>query len=259
MNLTLTRPLAFIDLETTGLNISTDRIVEISVLKLLPDGVKEVFTMVINPEIPIPKQASDIHGFKDEDVKDAPTFAKVGKNILQFIGNADLSGYNIVKFDLPLLVEEFLRVGIDFPIESRKVIDVQHIFHKMEKRDLAAAYKFYCNREIVNQHSAEADITATYEILLAQVDKYNNIGKNIDELYDFTGRQMETLVDLASRLVKDDKGIPVFNFGKYKGRSVFEIFEKDPSYYSWMMKGDFPLYTKKKLTELILKWKQEKA
>lgn len=259
MNLILKRPLALIDLETTGLSISNDRIVEISILKLMPDQSQDVLTMRINPEMSIPKQSTEIHKITDDDVKDAPTFAKVAKNLIQFIGNADLSGYNIYKFDLPVIMEEFLRAGVDFSMENRKVVDVQHIFHKMEKRDLSAAYMFYCNKEIVNQHSAEADIKATYEVLLAQVGKYDNIGKSIDELYDFTGRQLENMIDFAGRIVLDDKGVPVFNFGKYKGRSVYDIFEKDSAYYSWMMNGDFPLYTKKKLTELILRWKQKKA
>lgn len=259
MSLLLKRPMAFIDLETTGLSISADRIVEISIMKLMPDGSKDVLTILVNPEMPIPAQSTAIHGITDDDVKDSPSFSKIAKNLVQFIGNADLSGYNIYKFDLPIMMEEFLRTGVDFPMENRKVIDVQHIFHKMEKRDLAAAYKFYCDKEIVNQHHAEADILATYEVLLAQVKKYNEIGKTVEELYDFTGRQMETMLDFAGRFILDEKGNPIFNFGKYKGRSIFEIFEKDPAYYSWMMNGDFPLYTKKKLTELILKWKQQRG
>lgn len=257
MTIKITKPLVFIDLETTGLSISTDRIVEISILKMNPDQSTEIKTLRVNPEIPIPQESINIHGITDEDVKDEPSFAKVAKTIAQFIGNADISGYNVLKFDIPLLMEEFLRNNIDFNLDGRKIVDVQHIFHKKEKRDLAAAYKFYCNKEIVNQHSAEADIIATKEVLLAQIEKYDDLDNSIDALYDFTGKQSENNVDLAGRIIKDEKGNIVFNFGKYKGQIVTDIFQKDPAYYGWMMKNDFPLYTKKKLTELILTWKNE--
>lgn len=258
MEFKLTKPIVFIDLETTGLNISSDRIVEIAMLKLHPDQSTEIKTYRVNPEMPMPKSAYDIHHISDEDLKDAPPFSKIAKLVLQFIGNSDLSGYNIAKFDLPLLMEEFLRLNIDFPLENRKVVDVQHIFHKKEKRDLASAYRFYCDKKIINQHSAEADITATYEVLLAQVEKYDDLEPNIDSLYNFTGKSNESNYDLAGRIVKNAEGTILFNFGKYKGKPVTDIFAKDPGYYAWMMRGDFPQYTKKRLTELFIRWKQEK-
>jgi len=257
MKLSLTKPLAFIDLETTGLDIVNDRIIEIAILKLLPDGNKELFIQRINPGIPVPPKTTAIHGIKDDDLIDKPTFDKVGKNIVNFIDNADLAGFNIMKFDLPLLVEEFLRFHINFSLENRKVIDVQHIFHKMEKRDLATAYKFYCEKTIEKHHSAEYDIRATEEILHVQLEKYKNIGNNVDEINNFLGKPIEKIVDFASRMIIDDRGDIVYNFGKYKGKRVDEIFEKDPSYYSWIMNSDFSQNTKNKLTELYMKWKRK--
>ncbi|MBL6964145.1 MAG: 3'-5' exonuclease [Bacteroidetes bacterium] len=256
MTIKLTKPLALFDLETTGLNISSDRIIEISILKLLPDGGRENLTQRINPEIPVSEESFAIHGISNEDLKDEPAFAKIAKNLVNFIGNADLSGYNVVKFDLPMFVEELLRANVDFSLEGRKVIDVQHIFHKKERRDLAAAYQFYCDKEIENQHSAEADIMATEEVLQAQIERYEDIGDDMDSLYEFTGKQLENMVDLAGRIVLNEEGEAVFNFGKYKSRKVFDIFEKDPAYYGWIIKNDFPQHTKQKLTELMFKWKQ---
>jgi DNA polymerase-3 subunit epsilon len=258
MPIKLTKPLALFDLETTGLNISTDRIIEIAILKLLPSGERESFVQRINPEIEISAESQEIHGISQDDVKDEPVFAKVAKNIVNFIGNADLSGYNVVKFDLPMLVEELLRANVDFSLEGRKVVDVQHIFHMKERRDLAAAFKFYCNKEIVNQHSAKADIEATEEVLQAQIDRYEDIGNTIDNIYEFTGRPLENMVDLAGRMIKNEGGEVVFNFGKHKSKKVFDIFEKDPAYYGWITKNDFPQHTKQKLTELMFKWKQMK-
>lgn len=257
MSLKLNRPLAFIDLETTGLNLSNDRIVEISILKLHPDQRKEIMTQRINPEILISAEATAIHGITNDDVKNEPSFAKVAGTFISFIANSDLSGYNIVKFDLPMLVEEFLRSNVDFSIEGRKVIDVMNIFRLMEKRDLGAAYKFYCNKEIENRHSAEGDIVATQEVLLAQIEKYEELTGTVDHLYEFTGKPLDSMVDMASRIVMNSKKEAVFNFGKYKDKTLYEIFEKDPSYYHWMLRGDFPLYTKKKMTEYLLKWKNE--
>jgi DNA polymerase III subunit epsilon len=257
MTLKLNRPLAFIDLETTGLNLANDRIVEISILKMHPDQRKEIMTQRINPEIMISAEATAIHHITNEDVKNEPTFAKVAGTLNNFIANSDLSGYNIVKFDLPLLVEEFLRCGVDFSVEGRKVIDVMNIFKIMEKRDLASAYKFYCDKEIENQHSAEADIIATQEVLMAQIVKYEELTGNVDQLYEFTGKPLDSMIDMASRIVMNNKKEPVFNFGKYKDKTLYEVFEKDPSYYHWMLRGDFPLYTKKKMTEYLLKWKNE--
>jgi len=259
MKLKLTKPLAFIDLETTGLNVGNDRIVEIAILKVFPDGSSETYLQRINPEIPISAESISIHGITEEDLKDKPTFAKLGKNILNFIGNADLSGFNILRFDLPMLVEEFMRNGMELYLEGRKVIDVQQIYHKKEKRDLASAYKFYCDKVIENQHSAEADIIATKDVLLEQLNRYDDIGEDVESLYEFTGRQLENMVDLAGRIVRNEEGEIVFNFGKHKGRKVFEIFEKDPAYYGWILKNDFPEYTKKKMTELLFKWKQKRG
>jgi DNA polymerase III subunit epsilon len=257
MTLKLNRPLAFIDLETTGLNLANDRIVEISILKMHPDQRKEVMTQRINPGIPISAESISIHHITNEDVANEPSFAKVAGTLNNFIANSDLSGYNIVKFDLPLLMEEFLRAEVDFSVEGRKVIDVMNIYKIMEKRDLASAYKFYCNKEIENQHSAEADIIATQEVLMAQIEKYAELSANVDQLYEFTGKPLDSMVDMASRIVLNSKKEPVFNFGKYKDKTLYEVFEKDPSYYHWMLRGDFPLYTKKKMTEYLLKWKNE--
>ncbi len=257
MILELTKPLAFIDLETTGLKIGYDRIIEFSVLKFMPDGSRKTYTQRVNPEMEIHEEALKVHKISLEELQHEPTFAEVARQLVNFIDNSDLCGFNIMKFDLPMLIEEFMRVNVDFKLEGRKVIDAQHIFHKMEKRDLAAAYRFYCNKQIENQHSAEADIQATYEVLMAQVQKYKALKNNVDAIYEFLGKPLENMVDLANRLIKNSKGEVVFNFGKYKGQKVEDIFEKDPSYYSWMMNGDFPAYTKKKLTELYIQWKKK--
>lgn len=251
MKLQLKRPIVFFDLETTGTDVAKDRIVEISILKLHPDGKKEVKTRRVNPEMPIPAGSSEIHGIYDEDVKDEPTFAALAKSLAQFIGNSDLAGYNSNKFDVPLLMEEFLRVGVDFELESRKLVDVQNIFHKMEQRTLVAAYKFYCGKDLVDAHSAEADIKATYEVLESQIERYEELENDIDFLADFSKRN--DTADLMGRIVFNEEGVEVFNFGKHKGKPVTEVLEKEPSYYDWMMKGDFPLYTKKILTGIKLR------
>ncbi|HET8828082.1 MAG TPA: exonuclease domain-containing protein [Pelobium sp.] len=258
MKLNLKRPLAFFDLESTGVNVASDRIVEISILKASPDGTEDVKTLKIKPPIPIPLESSLIHGIYDEDVKDAPTFKEVAQEIIDFIGDADLAGYNSNKFDIPLLMEEFLRIGINFDIENRKFVDVQNIFHQMEQRTLKAAYKFYCDKDIVNAHSAEADIRATYEVLLAQLEKYEGkefedkkgnvstpVVNDVDGLHSFTN--LNKPVDFAGRMVFNEDEVACFNFGKHKGKPVFQVFEEEPSYYAWMMKGDFPLYTKNRL------------
>jgi DNA polymerase III subunit epsilon len=251
IKLNLTRPLAFIDLETTGVNVASDRIVEISVLKVLPDHTQEVFTRRVNPTISIPPGASKIHGIMDEDVKDAPKFSQIAGELIRFISNSDFAGYNSTRFDIPLLAEEFLRAEIDFDLKGRKFIDVQNIFHKMEQRTLSAAYKFYCDKEIVNAHSAEADIKATYEVLMAQLNKYQDLQNNIDHLHEFSSKSNN--VDLAGRIVYNEKGQEVFNFGKHKDKPVTDVFRIEPSYFDWMMKGDFPLYTKKVLTAIRLR------
>ena len=248
MPLQLKRPLVFIDLETTGTNLSTDRIVEIAIIKVFPDGSRAVKQKIINPQIPIPKSSSDIHGITDDKVKDAPTFKQVANELKQFIDDADLSGYNSNRFDIPLLMEEFLRAGLDIDMTDRKMVDVQHIFHMMEKRTLGAAYKFYCEKELLDAHSAEADATATWEILEAQLIRYEHLGNSLETILQFTGE--EKFVDFARRFIMDND-VEIFNFGKHKGRPVSEVLKAEPQYYDWMMKGDFPLHTKQKLTEIL--------
>ena len=248
MPLQLTRPVAFIDLETTGTNLGTDRIVEIAIVKIHPDGTKQVKRKLINPEMPIPAGASDIHGITDDMVKDAPAFRQVANEIKQFIDNCDLGGYNSNRFDIPLLMEEFLRLPLEVDMKGRKMVDVQKIFHMMEQRTLSAAYKFYCNKSLEDAHSAEADATATWEILEAQLEKYPQIGNTVDAIVKFTGE--DSVVDFARRFVMEN-GREVFNFGKHKGRPVEEVLKTEPQYYDWMMKGDFPLHTKQKLTEIL--------
>ncbi len=248
MALQLSRPIVFIDLETTGINIATDRILEIAIIKILPDRSKVVKHKLINPQIPIPKASSDIHGITDEKVKDAPVFKEVANELKQFIDNADLSGYNSNRFDIPLLMEEFLRAGIVLDMSNRKMLDVQTIFHMMEKRTLGAAYKFYCEKELIDAHSAEADASATWEILEAQLERYEHLGNTVETVLQFTGE--EKFVDFARRFVMDND-VEVFNFGKHKGRCVAEVLKAEPQYYDWMMKGDFPLHTKQKLTEIF--------
>ncbi|WP_410221341.1 exonuclease domain-containing protein [Pedobacter sp.] len=269
MKLNLRRPLAFFDLEATGINVGIDRIVEIAVLKIMPDGTEQILTKRINPEMPIPLASSLIHGIYDEDIKDAPVFATIAQEIANFIADADLAGYNSNKFDIPMLLEEFLRVGIDFDMNDRKFVDVQNIFHQMEQRTLKAAYKFYCDKELVNAHSAEADIRATYEVLLAQLEKYKEtefedknrkksvpVQNNVDALHEFTN--MNKSVDYAGRIVYNEKGEETINFGKHKGRTLESIFDTEPSYYAWMMQGDFPLFTKKKLEDVWKRWSKKK-
>ncbi len=248
MPLQLKRPIVFIDLETTGINIATDRIVEIALIKILPDKSKQVKRKLINPQMPIPKSSSDIHGITDDMVKEAPAFKEVANELKQFIENSDLSGYNSNRFDIPLLMEEFLRAGIVIDMGGRKMVDVQTIFHAMEKRTLEAAYKFYCKKDLVDAHSAEADALATWEILEAQLDRYKNLGSTVDTILQFTGE--EKYVDFARRFVLDND-VEVFNFGKHKGRPVADVLKAEPQYYDWMMRGDFPLHTKQKLTEIF--------
>ena len=248
MKLNLKRPIVFFDLETTGVDTAKDRIVEISMVKVMPDGEEIIKTRRINPQMHIPEDATAVHGITDEDVKDAPTFAQIAKSLSQFIEGCDFGGFNSNRFDLPMLVEEFLRAGVDVDFKKRKFIDVQNIFHKMEQRTLVAAYKFYCDKELDGAHSAEVDTKATYEVLKAQLDRYPELQNDIAALAEFSTRG-ET-ADYAGRIIYNEKGEEVFNFGKYKGMSVSEVFRKDPSYYAWMMNGDFPLYTKKVITEI---------
>jgi DNA polymerase-3 subunit epsilon len=246
--LQLTSPLAIIDLETTGINLGTDRIVEIAIVKILPDGNKQVKRKLLNPEIPISAASSDIHGITNEMVKDAPTFRQVANELKQFLDHCDLAGYNSNRFDIPMLAEEFLRIGMEFEGKGRKLLDVQKIFHMMEQRTLSAAYRFYCNKELEGAHGAEVDASATWEVLVAQVGRYPQLGNNVDTILKHIGE--EPLVDYARRFVLEN-GVEIFNFGKHKGRSVAEILKSEPQYYDWMMKGDFPLHTKQKLTEIF--------
>ena len=249
--LKLTRPLVFFDLETTGVNVGTDRIVEISLLKLNADGSRTTKTWRINPGIPIPAGATKIHGITDDDVKDAPKFGEVAGEIRTFFEHCDLSGYNVIKFDLPLLAEEFSRSGLDFSVEERAIVDVQNIFHKMEQRTLSAAYKFYCDKDLTNAHTAEGDTEATYEVLIAQLERYEKLPNDVPALHNFSVAQRN--VDLAGRIIFNESGIEVFNFGKHKGKPVAELFLKESSYYDWMMNGDFPANTKSVITRLRLK------
>lgn len=248
--LKLKRPIAIFDIESTGINVATDRIVEICIMKVLPSGETITKTLRVNPTIPIPKEVSEIHGIYDEDVKDKPTFAQIAKDLALFFKGCDIAGYNSNRFDVPLLVEEFLRVNIDFKADNRRFVDVLRIFQKMERRDLTSAYKFYCEKDLTNAHSAEADVIATYEVLLAQVQRYEGINNDVEFLHDFT--KDGNFVDSGRRLILD-KDVVKFNFGKHKGKPVEEVLRKEPQYYDWMMRSDFLLDTKQKLTSIKLK------
>ncbi len=251
MKLNLKNPIAFLDLETTGTNIVKDRIVEISILKVDVNNEEETKTWLVNPEMHIPAVTTAIHNITDEKVKDAPTFKELAKTIAQFLEGCDLGGFNSNRFDIPLLAEEFLRADVDIDLRKRKFVDVQTIFHKMEQRTLVAAYKLYCDKSLENAHSAEADTRATYEVLQAQLDRYDNLHNDVDWLSGYSAFTRNA--DFAGRIVFNDKNKEVFNFGKYKGKAVEEVFDKDPGYYSWMMNGDFSLHTKKVLTEIKLR------
>lgn len=256
MELNIKNPIVFFDLETTGLNIATDRIVEISYLKVWPNGKEESKTRRINPEMPIPAISTAVHGITDADVASCPTFKEVAKTIAADFKGCDLAGYNSSRFDVPLLVEEMLRAGVDFDISRRKQIDVQTIFHKMEQRTLSAAYRFYCEKELDNAHSAEADTRATYEVLKSQLDRYSNLPNDMGALAEFT--TYNNNIDLAGRIIKDEQGRAVFNFGKHKGKLVFDVFATDFGFYDWMQKGEFTLNTKKVLTELYMEYQRKK-
>lgn len=264
MQLQLKNPIIFLDLETTGINIVTDRIVEIALIKVHVNGTEEEKQLRINPEMPIPLETSLIHGIYDEDVKDAPTFKEVAKTLAKFIEGCDFGGFNSNRFDIPLLAEEFLRADIDIDFKKHKFIDVQTIFHKMEKRTLAAAYKFYCKQELVDAHSAMADTKATYEVLKAQLDHYQGVEfkdnkgnvtqpivNDVDQLHEFSS--FNNNVDFVGRIIYDEHGVETFNFGKNKGISVEKVLNEQPGYFGWMMNSEFPLFTKKVLTRLKLK------
>lgn len=251
MALELKRPIVFFDLETTGVNVASDRIVEISMLKISPSGDEDEKTYKINPTVPIPKLTSEIHGIYDKDVVDCPTFKQVGKTIANFMKDCDLAGYNSNKFDIPMLAEEFLRAEIDFDFTKRKFVDAQVVFMKKEPRTLTAALQFYCNKKLENAHSAAADTRATYEVLLAQLERYEDLENNVDFLCKFSTQNRN--VDFAGKIVFDKNDVEVFNFGKHKGKSVEKVFAEEPSYYSWMMNGQFPLNTKKTITSIKLR------
>lgn len=251
MKLNLKNPLVFFDLETTGTNINTDRIVEICYLKVYPNGNEESKTMRINPEMHIPEEASAVHGIFDADVADCPTFKAVAKNIAHDIEGCDLAGFNSNRFDIPVLAEEFLRAGVDIDISRRKMIDVQVIFHKMEQRTLSAAYKFYCGKNLDDAHTAEADTRATYEVLKAQLDRYPELENDMAFLANYSSFNRN--VDFAGRMVYNDQGEEVFNFGKYKGQRVVDVLKRDTGYYGWMMNSDFTLNTKNMLTQIRLR------
>jgi len=255
MKLKLTKPIVFFDVESTGLNPATDRIVEISMLKVHPDGKEEVLTQRINPEIPIPEESSKIHGIYDPDVAAQPTFKEAARTLMNFIKSCDLGGYNSNRYDIPLLAEEFERAGIELDLKKMKFIDVQVIFFKQEPRTLSGAYKFYCNKNLEGAHSAEADVRATWEILKAQVERYDDLGDTNEALARYSSSN--NFADLAGRLVYDDEGQVLFNFGKHKGRKVAEIFEREPAYYSWMMQGDFPAYTKRIITRIYMEMRSK--
>jgi DNA polymerase III subunit epsilon len=251
LELNLRRPLAFLDIETTGINVSSDRIVEISILKVSPGGEEDWMSTRVNPEMPIPPKSTAIHGITDADVAGSPTFKEIAKNLAAFIEGCDLAGYNAIKFDIPVLAEEFLRINMDFNFRKRKYIDAQVIFYKKEQRTLSAAYQFYCKKELENAHSSKADTAATYEVLKAQLDRYNDLENNIDKLAEFSS--FNNIADFAGRIIFDENGKEVFNFGKHKGKLVEDVLKVEPAYYSWMMNGEFPLYTKKILTEIKLR------
>ena len=248
MELNLRKPLVILDLETTGVNIAADRIVEFSALKVSPGGAEEWLTLRLNPGIPISPEATRVHGISDADVANEPHFKDVAKKIATFLEGCDLAGFNSMKFDIPILSEEFLRVNVDFNPARHRYVDVQVIFHKKEQRTLSAAYRFYCNLELENAHSSKADTAATYEILKAQLDRYPDLENDIDKLSAFSA--FNNNADLAGRIVFNEQGQEVFNFGKHKGKPVEQVFKEEPSYYSWMMNGDFPLNTKQVITAI---------
>lgn len=250
MELKLKRPICFFDLETTGVNVVNDRIVEVGVLKIFPNGNKESKTWLVNPGIPIPAETTAIHGISDEKVANEPTFKELAHRIHDMIKDSDLGGYNSNKFDIPMIAEEFLRAGIEFDLSKRRAVDVQNIFHKKEQRTLSAAYKFYCGKELTDAHTAEADTLATYEILKAQLDRYDDLENDIEMLSDFSNRFRA--VDFAGFIILNEDDVACFSFGKYRNRPVSEVFDENPGYYGWMQNADFPLYTKKVLTEIKL-------
>jgi len=258
MNLSLNRPLAIFDLETTGTNVTSDRIVEIAIIKVQPDGKEEHYCQRVNPNMPIPVNISEIHGIYDSDVIDMPLFESIADEVASFIGDADLAGYNSNKFDIPVLAEEFMRAGSNFDIANRSFVDVQNIFHKMEQRTLAAAYQFYCNKSIENAHNALHDARATWEVLKAQLDKYKELDNSVDFLSHFSQANNFKILDFAGRLAINEAGEAIYNFGKHKGKSIKQVQKEEPGYYGWMLDADFPLYTKQCLRKEMEKIKAER-
>lgn len=250
MELKLTKPICFFDLETTGTNVAKDRIVEIAILKVYPNGNKESKTWLVNPEMEIPAEVIAVHGISNEKVANEPTFKQLSKEIYNLIKDSDLAGFNSDRFDIPLLAEEMLRAEVDFDMKSMVSVDVQTIFHKMEKRTLGAAYKFYCDKDLTDAHSASADTNATYEVLKAQLDRYPELENNVKKLSEFTTRKQS--LDFAGFIAKNKEGEPVFTFGKHKGKLVNDVLDNEPGYFGWILNADFPLYTKKVLTQLKL-------
>ncbi len=255
MELNLKSPIIFFDVETTGLNITADKIVEISYIKVFPNGTEESKTLRINPEMHISEQSTAIHHITDDDVKDAPTFKMVAKELAKTFEGCDIAGFNSNRFDIPLLEEEFINAGVDIDLARRRFVDVQTIFHKMEQRNLVAAYKFYCGKDLEGAHSADADTRATYEVLKAQLDRYPSLQNDVQFLSEFSSQNKN--VDLAGRIIYNDKNEEVFNFGKYKGQRVADVLKRDTGYYGWMMRGDFPQNTKKVLTRIVMRIKQQ--
>ena len=255
MKLSLKRPLCFFDLETTGVNVAKDRIVEISILKIFPNGNKESKTWLVNPEMPIPPETTAVHGITDEKVANEPTFKQLGKDVYNMIKGSDLAGFNSDRFDIPLLAEEMLRVEIDVDFKKYLTVDVQTIFHKMEKRNLSAAYKFYCGKDLDNAHSAAADTNATYEVLKSQIEKYDELENDVSKLSAFSRRSKS--VDYAGLVIVDNDGDAAFNFGKHRGKKVAEVLQREPGYFSWLLNADFPRYTKKVITAIRLETMNE--
>ena len=258
MQLKLSRPIAIFDLETTGLNITTDRIVEIAIIRVEADGSESEFLRRVNPGMPIPAEVSAIHGIFDEDIADAPSFEEIADEVVEFIGNSDLAGYNSNKFDIPVLAEELMRAGCDFDVSSRRFVDVQNSFHKMEHRTLAAAYQFYCDKPMQNAHNALYDARVTLDVFRAQLDRYDSLENNVDYLSSFSKAGNYNLLDFAGRLAINEHGEGMYNFGKHKGKTIREVMRIEPGYYGWMIDADFPLYTKKCLRAEMDKIKAER-
>ena len=252
MKLNLKKPICFFDLETTGVQIAKDRIVEIAILKINPNGSEEMKRWLVNPEMPIPEVTTQIHGISNEMVKDAPTFKELAKDVKEIITGSDLGGYNLLKFDVPVLAEEFLRAGVDIDLSKHRIVDVQNIFHKKERRTLEAAYRFYCDKALDGAHSADVDTRATYEVLLGQLEKYDDLENDVEYLSEFS-KHKNTFADMAGFIHYDSEGKEVLGFGKHKGKRLDDLFKSEPGYLGWLLDADFPLYTKKIITQVKIR------